>query len=66
MQRTLDAFKSVTEPFQLETSQSLINLASGATTVTDDVKSDVLKAFRKISKGGVYQWSPSEHEHTLF
>ena len=46
VQRTLDAFKSFINPFQLEKFQPLISLASGA-TMTEDVRSDVLKALRK-------------------
>ena len=46
VQRTLDAFKSFINPFQLEKSQPLISLASGA-TMTEVVRSGVLKALRK-------------------
>ena len=46
VQRTLDVFKSFINPFQLEKFQPLISLASGA-TMTEDVRSDVLKALRK-------------------
>ena len=46
VQRTLEAFKSFINPFQLEKSQPLISLSSGA-TVAEDVRSDVLKALQK-------------------